>query len=171
MDEVQNSTAHPPANGPGESAAIGKPSFWRRGPVILGATLLLALALFLGLRYLAETFTHESTDDAFIDADVISLAPKVAGQIQQVHVTANQAVKTGDLLVEIDPRDLQVQLEQKQAALTSAQANVGLLKASLDLFRTQIATAEATAKQTAADAVATEASTAKARADFKRAEE
>ena len=139
--------------------------------MILGGTMLLALGLIFGLRYLAETFTHESTDDAFIDSDVISVAPKVAGQIERVHVAANQAVKAGDLLVEIDPRDLQVQLEQKQAAVTAAQANVELLKATLGLFRSGIATAEATAKQSAADATASEANTEKAKADFKRAEE
>ena len=170
MEQVQSAGAAPRR----AAAADGlnsKPSSWRRPPVILGGTMLLALGLIFGLRYLAETFTHESTDDAFIDSDVISVAPKVAGQIERVHVAANQAVKAGDLLVEIDPRDLQVQLEQKQAAVTAAQANVELLKATLGLFRSGIATAEATAKQTAADATASEANTEKAKADFKRAEE
>jgi len=55
--------------------------------------------------------------------------------------------------------------------VTAAQANVELLKATLGLFRSGIATAEATAKQTAADATASEANTEKAKADFKRAEE
>jgi len=127
--------------------------------------------LFFGLRYLAESLTHEWTDDAFLDANVISIAPKVAGQVKKVHVKNNEAVKAGDLLLEIDPRDLAVQLEQKQAAVESARANVVLLRAVVELSRTQVASAEATAKQSAAEADASQATADKARADLKRAEE
>jgi membrane fusion protein (multidrug efflux system) len=154
-----------------DDPGAAKPSFWRRTPVIVVGSLVLAAVLFLGLRYLGEAFTYESTDDAFIDADFISVAPKVAGQVLKVHVASNQKVNAGDLLVEIDPRDLQVQLDQKRAALSAAQANVGLLKASVDLLRTQIATAEATANQSAAEVAAAAANTEKARADFKRAQD
>jgi membrane fusion protein (multidrug efflux system) len=123
------------------------------------------------LRYLAESLTHEWTDDAFLDANVISIAPQVAGLVKRVHVKNNQAVKAGDLLLEIDPRDLAVQLDQKRAAVESARANVVLLKAVAELSRTQVATAEATAKQSAAEAAAAQANAEKARADLKRAEE
>ena len=124
-----------------------------------------------GLRYLAESLTHEWTDDAFLDANVISIAPQVAGQVKRVQIKNNQAVKAGDLLLEIDPRDLTVQLDQKHAAAESARANVVLLKAAVELSRTQVATAEATAKQSAAEADAAQATAEKARADLKRAEE
>ena len=103
-----------------------KRSFWQRRPVVVVGTLVLFALLFWGLRYLAEGLTHESTDDAFLDANVISIAPKVPGQVKKVRVENNQAVKAGDLLVEIDPRDLQVALDQKRAAVDSARANVVL---------------------------------------------
>jgi membrane fusion protein (multidrug efflux system) len=148
-----------------------KRSFWRRRPVAVVGTLVLFGLLFLGLRYLAEGLTHESTDDAFLDANVVSLAPKVPGQVKKVCVENNQAVKAGDLLVEIDPRDLAVQLEQKRAALNAARANLDLLKASFELRRTQISTAEATTKQSTAEVAAAEATAEKAKADLKRAEE
>jgi membrane fusion protein (multidrug efflux system) len=159
------------AGGGQEDPGTPESSFWRRTPIIVIGSLVLAAVLFLGLRYLGETFTYESTDDAFLDADFISVAPKVAGQVLKVHVASNQKVSAGDLLVEIDPRDMQVQLDQKKAALSAAEANVGLLKASVDLLRTQITTAEATAKQSAAEAAAAEANTEKAKADFKRAQD
>jgi membrane fusion protein (multidrug efflux system) len=171
MEQTQNSGPRAAEPAAATSVLDNKPSFFRRPGVIVLGTVLLALVLLFGLRYLAETLTHESTDDAFIDSDVVTLAPKIAGQIKKVYVAANQAVKAGDLLVEIDPRDLQVALEQKQAALAAAQANVELIKSSLDLFRTEIATAEATARQSAADAAAAAASNDKAKADLKRAEE
>jgi membrane fusion protein (multidrug efflux system) len=166
------SPALSPSDGAGEgSAAEGKTSFWRRRPVIVVGTVVLFALLFWGLRYLAEGLTHEATDDAFLDANVISIAPKVPGQVKQVHVKSNQAVKAGDLLVEIDPRDLAVQLEQKRAGLNAARANLDLLKASFELRRTQIGTAEATTKQSAAEVAAAEANAEKARADLKRAAE
>jgi membrane fusion protein, multidrug efflux system len=169
MDETQKQAAD--ARSSEDSAAKGKASFWRRGPVIVIGTVLAAVLLWFGLSYLAEVFTHESTDDAFIDNNVHSIAPKVSGQILKVHVLNNQKVKAGDLLVEIDPRDLQALADEKRAAVESARANEGLTKAAAELFLTQIGSAEATAKQSAAEAAAAEANTEKARADFKRAEE
>ena len=138
--------------------------------MVVGTLVLFGL-LFLGLRYLAEALTHEWTDDAFLDSTIVSIAPKVPGQVKMVHVKNNQAVKAGDLLVEVDPRDLAVQLDQKRAVLESARANVTLLKAVVELSRTQVASAEATAKQTAAEADASQATAERARADLKRADE
>jgi membrane fusion protein (multidrug efflux system) len=146
-------------------------SLWQRRPVILLGTVALFGMLFFGLRYLAESLTHEWTDDAFLDADVVALAPKVSGLVKQVHVRNNQTVQAGELLVEIDPRDLAVLLEQKRAALKAAHANLDLLKANYDLRRAQIGTAEAATKQSAAEVAAAEAAADKARADLKRAEE
>jgi len=137
--------------------ANGKSFFWLRPKVILFGTWVLGVVLFFGLRYLVESFTHQSTDAAFLDGNVVSIAPRVAGQVQKAYVKNNQRVEAGAWLLDIDPRDLQVQLEQKQAALKAAQANVDLLLASVELLKTQIATAEATAKQTTAEAVASQA--------------
>ena len=156
---------------PQNKGTPGKRSFWQRWPVIIVGTVLLFGLLFYGLGYLAESLTHEWTDDAFLDAHFISVAPKVAGQVKTVHVNDNQEVKAGDLLVEIDPRDLAVSLEQKRAALNAARANLDLLKASFELRRTQIGTAEATTKQIAAEVAAVEAAAHKTTADLKRAEE
>ena len=178
MEQAQkeNGEALSPARSPSDGARVGagaegKASFWRRRPVVVVGTLVLFGLLFLGLRYLAEAFTHESTDDAFLDANIISIAPTVPGQVKKVPVKSNQMVKAGDVLVEIDPRDLAVQLDQKRAAVESARANVALFKAVAELSRTQVASAEATAKQSAAEADASQATAEKAKADLKRAEE
>ena len=156
---------------PASAGAPDKRSFWQRWPVMVVGMMLLFLLLFYGLRYLADSLTHEWTDDAFIDASIVSVAPKVAGQVKKVHVESNQRVKAGDLLVEIDPRDLAVQLDQKRAAVDSAKANVALFKAVAELSHTQVVTAEATAKQSAAEAAAAQANAEKAKADLKRAED
>jgi membrane fusion protein (multidrug efflux system) len=168
MEQVQKQESLEPQ---ASAETEGKRSFWQRRPVVVVGTVVLFGLLFFGLRYLAESLTHEWTDDAFLDANVISIASQVAGQIKRVQIKNNQAVKAGDLLLEIDPRDLAVQLDQKRAAAESARANVVLLKAMAELSRTQVASADATAKQAAAEAEAAQATAEKARADLKRAEE
>jgi membrane fusion protein (multidrug efflux system) len=164
-----------PARQPGTNqegaAPKGKSSFWRRPSVMVIGTLILGGLLYYGLSYFAEGLVHESTDDAFLDGDVVSVAPKVGGQIKRVCAENNQKVKAGDLLVEIDPRDLAVLLDLKKAGLAAAQANVELLKANVELRQAQIDTAKATAKVSAAQVAAVQATADRAAADLKRARE
>jgi multidrug resistance efflux pump len=89
--------------------------------------LVLAVA---GLYFFAQAMSYESTDDAFIDAHTIDVVPKIAGRIDKVFIGDNWLVRKGDPIVEIDPRDYDAQLRQKQAALdsTKAQANSALGK-------------------------------------------
>ena len=135
------------------------------------ATVVLAVLLFFGLDYLVAFMTHESTDDAFIAAHVVSVAPRVAGQVAAVHVLDNQMVRSNELLVEIDPADYATTAAQKQAAADAQEANYKTVLAALDLMAVKVATAQATADQSKADADAAEATDARAQADFKRMEE
>ena len=173
MDDEHTQPANPPTPAAGGAAPLKdrNPSLWKRQPVMVAGAAALAVLLFLGLRYVAASFTHESTDDAFLDGTVVSLAPKVAGQVQKVWVSDNQPVKKGDVLVEIDPRDFQTQVAQKNAARVAAEANVKLLLASIEYLGTQVATAEATAKQSEAQAAANQAVADKTGADLRRADD
>lgn len=91
-----------------------------RKVIILGVVLLLILgALFW---YWRSTFT-EDTDDAQVDGDIYQISSRIAGHVTNVYVTENQKVEKDQLLVEIDPKDYQVALEQAQAQLASAQAD------------------------------------------------
>ncbi|HVV02381.1 MAG TPA: HlyD family secretion protein [Verrucomicrobiae bacterium] len=173
MDEEQSRNTDRQQRDKPEQKSSGKPrhSFWTSGPVIVIGSIFLALIFFLGLRYFAESLTHETTDDAFLDGPIISVAPKVPGQVKAVYVRNNQHVNAGDVLVEIDPRDLAVAADQKRAAHASASANEELAKASLDLLRAQIAAAQATARQSKAEADASHASSEKAASDLKRAQD
>ena len=65
---------------------------------------------------------RETTDDAQIDGHIAPIAAKVGGTIQRVLVQDNQEVKQGDVLVEVDPRDLQVALARAEADLAEARA-------------------------------------------------
>ena len=63
------------------------------------------------------------TDDAYVQADTVSVAPKVAGYVTALHVTDNSYFKANELLVEIDPRDFEVALRSAEANLQSAEAS------------------------------------------------
>jgi membrane fusion protein (multidrug efflux system) len=132
------------------------------------ATIALAGLLFFGLGYFFDVLTHESTDDAFIAAHVVSIAPRISGQVAAVHVLDNQMVRSNDLLVEIDPADYSTVAAQKQSSADAAEANYKTMLAALDLMTVKVATAEATADQSKADTAAAEATDARAQADFQR---
>lgn len=119
-----------------------KRSLFRRPGVIVAAAVLAIAAIGYGGIVMFHSFTHESTDDAFIDVHTVSMAPKVAGRVAVVHVDDNQLVKKGDVLVEIDPRDFQVALAQAKANLakdkaTQIQTDLNE-KRALDLFAKKV---------------------------------
>lgn len=68
-------------------------------------------------------FSHrESTDDAQLAGHVSPVASRIAGTVTAIHVKDNQAVKAGDLLIEIDPRDYELAVARAQADLAVAEA-------------------------------------------------
>ena len=135
------------------------------------AAVALAVVLFFGLGYFFDALTHESTDDAFIAGHVVSIAPRIDGQVSAVHVLDNQMVRSNDLLVEIDPSDYAITVAQKQAAATSQDANFRTVVAAYELMRAKVTTANASALKVKADADAAAATAQKAQSDFKRAQD
>lgn len=143
-----------------------------RSPAFIWSTaVVLAVILFVGLNSLISTLAGESTDDAFIAGHIVSIAPRISGQVSAVHVLDNQLVKSNDLLVEIDPSDYAATLGQKEAAKESEDSDLEAAKAGYELMAVKVKTAEAEARESRADAVASAATDAKARADFVRAQQ
>jgi membrane fusion protein (multidrug efflux system) len=68
--------------------------------------------------------SYESTDDAQIDGHIDPLSSRIDGTVIAVHAEDDDRVKKGDLIVEIDPRDYQVAVEQANAKLDLARAQV-----------------------------------------------
>ena len=120
------------------SAKQTKRSLFRRPSVIVVSAALAVVGISYGAFAMFHSFTHESTDDAFVDVHFVSVAPKIAGRVAVVHVDDNQFVKKGDVLVEIDPRDFQVALAQAKANLTKDKATqtqaATTEKRAVDLF-------------------------------------
>ncbi len=110
---------------PAPPAAAAPPSPARMAPgrrvfYIVVACALVATGIAGGVWYYLYAQSHEWTDDAFIAGHLVQVSPRVPGRVVKVNFTDNQMVKAGDVLVEIDPRDFQVRLDQARAGLVSA---------------------------------------------------
>jgi membrane fusion protein, multidrug efflux system len=125
-------------------------------PTVVGIGLVLVLVV-VGLYFFAQSMSYESTDDAFIDGHITNVAPKIAGRIDKVFINDNQLVKKGDPIVEIDPRDYDAQLRQKQAALESTKAQAAAAQAGVDQQIARVKSLQATLDQDKADQRSSEA--------------
>ena len=94
---------------------------------------------------------HQSTDDAYLQADLTPLAAKVPGYVRRVPVQDFQRVKAGDLLVEIVDDDYHAQLDQAQANVTAAKAAIQNVEQQKLLQDALIKQAQATIAATEAD--------------------
>ena len=171
MDESQIQEAKPPKQNNAKKEHSGKPPFWKRLPVVVMGTIAIAAILIWGCGKVASSFSHQGTDDAFLAADIVSIAPKVSGQVTHVFVEDNQTVKAGDPLVQIDPRDYDTSVAQKKAALQAADANTNVIESSFRMLEVGVTTAVATAEQSKAQADADQTRAEKAGSDLKRAED
>jgi len=107
--------------------------FWKLAvPLTLIALVLLGYCLW----YL---FSHESTDDAFIEGDVTVISPKVSGHIEKVYINDNQIVKAQDPLCDIDGRDYQASFNLAQAELGAAEVEVRQAGQDLQRYRKLLA--------------------------------
>src|SRR5262249_43821102 len=92
----------------------------------------------------------QTTDDAYVHADLTRLSTRVAGEVLVVAVDDYQRVKAGDLLVQIDPADYEAQVAQAEAGVAAAQAALDNLANQVELQYATIAQSEA--QQVAAQA-------------------
>jgi membrane fusion protein (multidrug efflux system) len=86
---------------------------------------------------------HEETDDAQVEANISPVIPRVGGYVKEVRVKDNQMVKKGDTLIILDDRDLALRVQQAEAALTTAQSNLGAAEANTNASRSTIASTQA----------------------------
>lgn len=147
------------------SAPNGTPPGRNRGKALVTTIVLLLLAAGLALGYWWQHRGRESTDNAFVEASVVHVLPRVRGELVAVHVDDNQRVAAGELLFEIDPRDYELALRQARtrrdaarAALTEAQSQLALARETSTAERASseraLNVAEAAAAQARAEASA-----------------
>jgi membrane fusion protein (multidrug efflux system) len=132
-----------------------RPLFW----AIL-AIVVVGGAIGIVMWYLS-TRGKVSTDDAFVQAHVTNVSPRVAGHVIAVLVNDNQEVKRDDILVKLDPTDFQQALD---SAIAQREVAAGQIKQA----NAQVAVAEAQVAQAKADITAAQANATQAQEDLKR---
>ena len=143
-----------------KNAAAQPVSRWQKyvTPVLV---LLLALAVLVTVTRNWNSWeggkVEQITDDAYVRGDLTPLSTKVPGIVQAVHVSDYQQVHKGDLLIELENKDYQAQVDQANAAIAAAKAGIennlrqralqdakiAKALAGIDLAKAQIAAAQA----------------------------
>lgn len=126
-----------------------------RRPLIFGGVGIIALAAggYYGYEYLTTGRFIIATDDAYVQGDIATISPKLAGYVAKVDVVANQSVRAGDPLVTLDDGDYRIARDQAQAqidtqglTLKRIEAQIGGAQASLEQVRAQKLALDAAAK-------------------------
>jgi membrane fusion protein, multidrug efflux system len=126
----------------GVASPPGRRSNVRRFLLPVGLLLLVVAVLALAYWWLVGRFM-QSTDDAYLQADSVTVAPKVSGYVTDVYVGDNVAVKPGDPLVRLDSRQYQAALDQAQATIDAREADVQRAQAGIQQQRAAIEQAKA----------------------------
>ncbi|HTO11757.1 MAG TPA: HlyD family secretion protein [Candidatus Binatia bacterium] len=82
-----------------------------------------------------KSSTEVATDDAYVEGTISPVSAKVTGHIVELKVNDNQAVRVGEVLLRVDPRDFEAKRDQARAAVAVAEANVRAARAELPLAR------------------------------------
>jgi membrane fusion protein (multidrug efflux system) len=124
---VQSPAPQPDIPNKEKNAAAPPPSRWQKyvTPVLV---LLLAVAVLVTLTRNWNSWeggaVEQVTDDAYVRGDLTPLSTKVPGIVSAVHVSDYQQVHKGDLLVELEDKDYQAQVDQANAAIAAARAAI-----------------------------------------------
>lgn len=145
------------AAAPAKPSIFRKPLFWVIVIPVVGVIVVAAVLYYLDARQ------YESTDDAFVDAHIVRIAPKVAGTLKAVADIDNRHVQPGQLLAVIEPSG-------PEAQVAEAEANAKQAEAQFEQARAQVVASQATHDQAVAQARAPLASAAKAEQDLARYE-
>lgn len=105
---------------------------WRQRLLIGLALCTLAAVAVSGTRWYLESSLVVSTDDAYVDAPLAEITPQIDGTIAKVLVSDTQHVRRGELLVQLDPADANLAVQQVQAAYEQAKRRVEQYNANVN---------------------------------------
>ena len=152
----KDSGAQPASDTPQTDAPPAAPAAAKGGlrkKILMGVAAVAAVGVlwFAGDWFFNGRF-NISTDNAFIRSDITRVTPKVQGYVTAIHVSENQPVKTGDLLISLESADFEARVAQAKAELAQAEADAAQADARIAAQRDTLA--EARAAREAADASA-----------------
>ena len=100
-----------------------RPIYEKKRVIVPSITAL--ILLIFGLIVTINSIFYKSTDDAFVEGHIITIAPRVSGPVIKLYIDDNQEVKKGALLLEIDPEDYKTKYNEIKANLEEAKAMLG----------------------------------------------
>jgi membrane fusion protein, multidrug efflux system len=148
----------------------------RRSRVVRIVVLLAVLAgAGVGAKQLWAYFdSYESTDDAQIEGHLNGISSRISGTVTAVHFENNQKIAAGEVLVELDPRDYRVSLEQANASMGLAASQLTAERPNVPIIQTSnesvVATSEANISQAEAAVAQAEKDYDSVIADLRQAE-
>lgn len=128
---------------------------------IVGVVLLIG-ALIFAFKKISFMLHNEDTENSQLECNIVPIAPRVSGYVNEILVTENQRVHKGDTLVRLDDRDLKIKLEQALIAAKSAGVNV-------DVVKSNVSTADASASAAFSTIATAQANVATAQANVETA--
>ena len=141
----------------GEGRAVSRPRV--RVLLVLIGVVVLALIATAGVGWWRHGRFVQSTNDAYLQADAVTVAPKVQGYVDQVFVVDNQAVAAGQPLLKINPNSYDASVAQQSATvdarkadILAAESQVAQQRAAVEQSQAQLAGARANAAYTAGEA-------------------
>jgi membrane fusion protein (multidrug efflux system) len=109
------------------------------------------VAAYVAIHWWTDRLSHSSTDDAFVEAQIVNVAPQmVSGRIVRFHVEENDRVEQGQVLAEIDPIHYRDQVEQARGKLDLAEAELKRQEAGLEKLKKEVPLQVDVAEQTLA---------------------
>jgi membrane fusion protein, multidrug efflux system len=166
-DSAERSQARRPDSGQEKPPVQTHDDQRKRTRMLASFMVVLVIAAIGGLLYWLHARHYEDTDDAEIDGNLSPIGTRVDGTIVKVYAQNNQMVKVGDPLVELDPRDIQVKLDQAQAQLAQARGQLAGERPNIPITEVENSTEILSA---AADVASDEAAVAAAERDKDQAE-
>jgi membrane fusion protein, multidrug efflux system len=130
LDETKPSSPSAPPSEPPHIARPPARSKRRRNLIFLLVGLVVLIAGFFLWRYLSS---YESTDDAQVDVHLYPVSARISGYVINVNVGDNEYVQQGKVLVEIDPHDYQVAVDQAKANLANSMATAQSLNITVPI--------------------------------------
>lgn len=160
MDEVTQSETAPPARRNHKRNIVAAIVF----------ALMAAIGVIAVYFYIQYKNTHISTDDAYVDGNIHTIASKVPGTVIKILVKDNQFVKKKDILLELDLADYEVRVNEASSGVDAEKARIPEIGAKIEAAKKQVAEMNAMVQTAKANLELQEANLAQAEMDIRRAE-
>lgn len=140
----------------------------RKHLIAAAVVVVVVTAAVAGIRWWTVGRFIESTDDAYVRADVVTMSSHVPGYVSEVAVQDDQPVRAGDVLIRIDDRDYQAKVDHAEATVSAALAAIHEQEAGAASLDAQVAQQSSLIAQAQADVTAARADAVRRDADAGR---